>query len=247
MTHDSLPSKPDLSLHTLIHFLDRFVYRNARSTAAGPRGMSIMQPLAGGDATLFLASARYSSRGKAPVNSEAFLRRGVKDVAADEAFFHDYFSRLGKANAAVKRKRVARGHDPATRSDDEDKERDIWKALVMSRPELEGDEQSDGEMDLEDVFSGSEAESLPLDNDGEKTGTDLDLESDDEVFVASDTELPLDVDRTLRDGLLVRQMPQATAAHGNPPVKKRRRLKHLPTFASADSYAAMLSSDNEDG
>ena len=256
MSHDSRPSKPDLSLHTLIHFLDRFVYRNARSAAAGPRGMSIMQPLAGGDGT-FLASARYSSKGQAPLNSEAFLRREVKDVAADEAFFHDYFSRIGKAGTAAKRKVVARSHEPATASDDEENERDVWKALVMSRPELEGDEQSDSEMELEDVFSGSEAEVVALDNTdapgsdddayseaAENTATDLDLESDDEAFVASDTEIPSDIDRDLRDEPLTQEAP---APHGKPPTKKRRRLKHLPTFASAEDYATMLNGDDDDG
>jgi len=260
MTHDSLPNKPDLSLHTLIHFLDRFVYRNARYIATGPKGMSIMQPLAGGDATHFLASARYSSKSQVPVNSEAFLRREAKDIGADEAFFHNYFSRIGKANAAVDRTDATKGRDPATGSDDEGNESDIWEALVMSRPELGGDEQSDSGMDMDDISFGSEDGSVALDDEevlgsqddalseaADGTDTDLDLESDDEALVASDTEIPSDVDQTLKNGLVAREISQATALDRQPPLKKRRRLKHLPTFASAASYAAMLSGDDDDG
>lgn len=219
-----------------------------------------MQPLAGGDGTHFLASARYSSKGQAPVNSEAFLRRGVNEVAADEAFFHDYFNRIGKANAAVKRKHLTRTHEPAIESDDEDNERDIWKALVMSRPELEGEEQSDTEMDMEGLLSDSEADLVTLGNEdapgsnddafsetADHSDTNLDLESDDEAFVGSDTEIPPDIDRTLTEGHVTSEMLQATATHGKSPMKKRRRLKHLPTFASADSYAAMLGGDDDDG
>ncbi|KAI4086360.1 MAG: hypothetical protein L6R37_008421 [Teloschistes peruensis] len=44
LTHDAMPPKTDLSSHTLIHFLDRFVYRNPKSTTAA-RGASIMQPI----------------------------------------------------------------------------------------------------------------------------------------------------------------------------------------------------------
>lgn len=259
MTHDSRPNKPDLSLHTLIHFLDRFVYRNAKSTATGPRGMSIMQPLAGGDTSHFLASARYSGEAQAPVNSEDFLRREVKDIGADEAFFHDYFTRIGKASAAVERTDVAKGRDFATGSDNDDDESDIWKALVMSRPELEGDEQSDSLVDMDDIFSGSEAGMVAVDDEeapgsqddalseaAADTGTDLDLESD-EALVASDTEIPSEVNRTLRDGPLAGEIFQAAALHRKPPIRKRRKLRHLPTFASAASYAAMLSGDDDDG
>lgn len=261
MTHDSLPSKPDLSLHTLIHFLDRFVYRNARSTASGPKGMSIMQPLAGGNTTHFLASARYSGRVQAPVNSEAFLRRGIKDIGADEAFYHDYFSRIGKAKAGVERTDFEKGREPATGSDSEEGESDIWKALVMSRPELEGDKQSDSGMDMDSMLSDSETESGALDDEEprgsqydassdvvEDSGTDLDLGGDDEALVASDTEIPSDVEHTLRneDGFETSGASQATALRSKPAVKKRRRLKHLPTFASAASYAAMLSDDDDD-
>jgi len=256
--HDSLPNKPDLSLHTLIHFLDRFVYRNAKSTAAGPRGMSIMQPLAGGDASHLLVSARYTSRGQAPVNSEAFLRLKSDDVAADEAFFHNYFNRVGKTKSAVQS--VARGDNESKGPQDEDDENEIWKALVNSRPELEGDEQNDSDLEMEDLESDSEDNSLALNSsqplglqddedspDGEDTGPELDLASEDEAFFASDDDIPSDIGRILGDGSVSSERFRETASRGKHPIKKRRKLKHLPTFASADEYAAMLNGDDGDG
>ena len=263
MSDDSPPNKPDLSLHTLIHFLDRFVYRNARSASAGPKGNSIMQPLAGGDASHLLASARYTSRGQRPVNSDAFIRLESRDVAADEAFFHDYFNRIGKANAVVQRTGTVIGRDAGTAAEDDDNESDIWKALVKSRPELEDDEQSDididMELEMEELLSDPEGDSLVSDGKhahgapdedmseaGGDIDADLDLESEAEAFVASDTDLPSDIDRTLRDELESTGSPHATAPAGKLSIKKRRKLKHLPTFASADSYAAMLSIDNSD-
>ncbi|KAI9879392.1 MAG: hypothetical protein M1830_008611 [Pleopsidium flavum] len=255
---DSLPNKPDLSLHTLIHFLDRFVYRNARSTAAGPRGMSIMQPLAGGDASYLLVSARYTSRGQAPVNSEAFLSLKSDDVAVDEAFFHDYFNRVGKAKPAVPRSSVVREDNERKGDQDEGSEDEIWKALVNSRPELEGDEESDNDLEMEDLESDSEDDSVVLDSkqrlglqddgvsqDGKDIGPELDLVSEDEAFFASDDNLPSDTDRTIGVRSASSERLQEADSRGKRQIKKRRKLKHLPTFASADEYAAVLNVDDE--
>ncbi|KAL9028943.1 MAG: hypothetical protein Q9196_002749, partial [Gyalolechia fulgens] len=95
-----MPPKPDLASHTLIHFLDRFVYRNPKTTTSA-RGASIMQPLTSSSAfdapnhqnKLLLSSApSFKERVKQPVNSEAFRKQEADKVAADEVFFHKYFS-----------------------------------------------------------------------------------------------------------------------------------------------------------
>ena len=44
---EPMAAKPDPTLHTLMHFLDRFVYRNPKSKTGTTHGSSIMQPLAG--------------------------------------------------------------------------------------------------------------------------------------------------------------------------------------------------------
>ena len=43
LTNQPLPSSPDLSLHTLNHFLDRFVYKNPKKLKK--KGSSAMQPV----------------------------------------------------------------------------------------------------------------------------------------------------------------------------------------------------------
>lgn len=247
---DTLPNKPDLSLHTLIHFLDRFVYRNARSSTAAPRGVSIMQPLAGGDTSHLLVSARHTSRGQAPVNSEAFRRLKSDHVAADEAFFHDYFTRVGRTKPGELRRSAVSGVDKKKESEDEDIEEEIWKALVNSRPELDDDEQSDSSLGMEDLESDSEDISpnletkqpgdLNLDGvsyDGEDTDLESELISDSEALLESEEYVPSKIDRTFENQSL------ASGLHN----QKRRKLKQLPTFASAEDYAAVLNGDDDEG
>ena len=60
--------------------------------------------------------------------------------------------------------------------------------------------------------------------------------SDEEAFVGSDEELPSDIEL---GGV---ELPKEDETSGR---KKRRKLKHLPTFASADDYAALLAGEDE--
>ncbi|KAI5304810.1 hypothetical protein KEM56_005882 [Ascosphaera pollenicola] len=77
--HTPMSGKADLSLHTLIHFLDRFVYRNPKQQTP-LRGASIMQPLAGGDGGNLLVSGA-TRRIEEPVNRESFWRKKGEEVA----------------------------------------------------------------------------------------------------------------------------------------------------------------------
>lgn len=74
----------DISLNTLVSFLDRFVYRNPKKTLQ-PKGASIMQPAAASDSTGMIVNkkgARSTDGGY--VNSEAFWRKKIEDVPADQ-------------------------------------------------------------------------------------------------------------------------------------------------------------------
>ena len=86
-----MPPKPDLASHTLSNFLDRFVYRNAKSAAGGPRGTSIMQPLAGGESRGVFLSSKTANHAQRPVNTDAFWHKKVEDVAVDEVIFPQVF------------------------------------------------------------------------------------------------------------------------------------------------------------
>ncbi|EFX05867.1 ccaat-box-binding transcription factor [Grosmannia clavigera kw1407] len=180
----SLP-KPDMANHTLMHFLDKFVYRNAKATDGKQHGASIMQPLvsAGDGATTsangasqIVAPAKAASQQQAQkqkpstsVNSAAFWNKKVEDVAAEDIFFHAYFSQVGKpaqtsraAKRDAQRKEkeaaeaaAAAGSDAGSDADEEE----IWKALKGSRPEVDADtvvDMDDLSDDDDDDMSGLE-------------------------------------------------------------------------------------------
>jgi ribosome biogenesis protein MAK21 len=67
---------------------------------------------------------------------------------------------------------------------------------------------------------------------------DMDV-SDEEAFLDSDDDLPSDMEL---GGV---ELPSAETAPSTSERKKRRKLKHLPTFASADDYAALLGDEDE--
>lgn len=97
--HEAMPPKPDLQQNTLVSFLDKFVYKTPKASAASAaKGASIMQPLTSGggdDSSVLLSAYSGISRAKAPVNSDSFWRRDIDMVGADEVFFHHYFSTVG--------------------------------------------------------------------------------------------------------------------------------------------------------
>ena len=279
-----MSGKPDLTIHTLSHFLDRFVYRNPKATAS-LRGSSIMQPLAGGDTSGLLVTSGRSGKARDPVNSEAFWRQKSEDVAADDAFFHDYFNRLGRDKLRTKKKADKKKRKGGEEDEDSEAESEVWKALVESRPEVgeglvDSDEEDFDMEDYDDAIGENEdedMEGLESESDGEiifndEDDSEVDTSQDEDAapaarkpqkdnaefekfdsednfdFDASDDEAFRDSDEDLPSDLGVEEVPQAEAAAGDAKREKRRKLKHLPTFASADDYAALLDQDDpEDG
>jgi ribosome biogenesis protein MAK21 len=277
LSHEPLSGKPDLTLHTLTHFLGRFVYRSPKA-AAPLRGSSLMQPLAGTDSQdLLVAAGGMSGKARAqePVNSEAFWRKRAEQVAAEDVFFHEYFNRLGKEKRSKKEKKAEKG--PVARAeeaveDESDNESEIWKALVESRPELEGDDDDDLDLDMDDldsafededdgdedvIFNDESDEEAEEEEEGGKdseTGTTQKAkeqlsDEDEDAFDmdVSDDEAFRDSDEDLPSDLDVGgvdvQMAEKDEKAGR---KKRQKLSHLPTFASVDDYAALLA-DEDDG
>lgn len=258
-----MSGKPDLTIHTLTHFLDRFVYRSPKASSA-LRGSSIMQPLAAGDANGLLVTAGKTARTQDPVNSEAFWKKRAEDVAADDVFFHDYFNRLGKDKERVqKNKKKSSKKDDS--EDESDAESEIWKALVESQPEIDGG-LSDDDLDLDDLESAMEedeedggAEGRGIDEvmfseesdedgkpaedmqEGDVEPFEMDISSDD-AFRDSDEDLPsdLDIDMEAQEDSDKGKNEQLSKR------EKRRKLKNLPTFASMDDYAALLDQDDPD-
>lgn len=233
--------KPELANHTLIAFLDKFVYRNAKAADTG-KGISIMQPVAaGGQGHILLSSKPSAKAAGSSLNSAEFWNKKSEDVAVEDVFFHEYFTRIGKSEQAERKKSKA-GKEAAEGEDAEEAaEEEIWDALVASRPEVEG--ESESEADFDDLMS------LDDDEDLKKQMAELDEQdgSEDEeeggVEFWDDTE-----DEDEEDELqpVAAAEEEADEKPESEHKKRRKALKNLPMFASADDYAEMLAQDDDD-
>jgi len=201
------PPKPDPSTHTLIHFLDRFVYRNPKQRAdANLRGSSLMQPaLASTNTTDSLVRGLSSAGsgkngatvGAAPLNTEQFWARRVEDVAPDQVFFHKYFAEVGpRRNARAEKKKDKKkeeeedGDEDGVDGLDEDEKRiggedEIWRALVGSNQELEDGADVDDEDDEDDD------DVLEMDEDSDDL---LSFDGDGDAESGEDNENGVDIE-----------------------------------------------------
>ncbi|CDS08835.1 hypothetical protein LRAMOSA10196 [Lichtheimia ramosa] len=183
---EKIAEQSDMHNYTLIHFLDRFVYRNPKKTAT-TRGKSIMQPLPGRqDGGILMTRGNAQEEHAIPVNSEAFWRKKIEDVPVDEIFFHKYFQqkRAGEDldQESSKKKRKLEDEDV----DDEQNEDEVWRAMMSSIPGgLDDDEDIDNVDDEdEDDFDDDEMRALLEDDDddeeAEDMGSDEDMMDDDD-------------------------------------------------------------------
>lgn len=153
----TLTGSPDISLNTLISFLDRFVYRNPKKTIQ-PKGASIMQPAAASDKSGMVVKGEGEAG--VMVNSEAFWRKKIEDVPVEMMFFHRYFAEKLK----MKEKRG------------KDKERST-KGSEFGESGSEGDEDEDEEMeDSDEDKSENENEDEDADSDAAEDDEDSDPE-----------------------------------------------------------------------
>ncbi|KAI0889475.1 CBF-domain-containing protein [Annulohypoxylon maeteangense] len=234
--------KPELANHTLIAFLDKFVYRNAKAVDS-TKGVSIMQPVAAsGQGSVLLSSKPSAKAAGSSLNSAEFWNKKSEDVAVEDVFFHEYFSRVGKSEQAQRKKakkdKAAEGEDAEEAAEDE-----IWDALVASRPEVEG--ESDDEADFDDLMS------LDDDQDLEKEMAELDDGSEDEeeggVEFWDDSDDDDDEgDSELQKAPVDEGEEEKEKKPESERTKRRKAIKSLPMFASADDYAEMLAQDEDD-
>lgn len=269
INQEPIKEKPDPTIYTLMNFLDKFSFKNAKTKTQATHGSSIMQPMSGtAKAGDYLITARDGDKTHDPVNSEQFWRRKVDDVRVDEAFFHTYFEKAGKAKQTNKKEKKKKKQEDEKSEGSEEEE--IWKALVNSRPEIEGEDEDDegwSDIDMEDMMSDDEdAQGLGLDEgvelnlgsdeagenedeeavltqdeDDDMDGLNLD---DEEAFIDSDAELPENID--VNDDTDIEEPPLSKPKDKDNDRKsrKKRKLKHLPTFASAEDYAKLIGDDD---
>ena len=246
-----LPPKPDLTSNTLSHFLDRFVYRNAKSKSM-TRGTSIMQPLAASDSSGLLVTTHLRKPAQAPVNTESFSNIDVGKIAADEVFFHKYFSTTTKGKQKAKKKKEKRKRQADEHSEAEEDEDEIWQALVTSRPELEGsndgeESESEGMVSFADYSDGASSiddRDQPLADEDAQQLESFDLEDCEEVLIGSDDEVPDNLDKSFEEevefGNNFEESNLGVEQHKQQRRRKRLKLKNLPTFASAEDYTKLL-------
>ncbi|KAI1275260.1 CBF/Mak21 family-domain-containing protein [Xylaria sp. FL0933] len=232
--------KPELANHTLIAFLDKFVYKNAKATDHA-KGASIMQPIAASGQSQVLLSSKSSTKDIDSVNSALFWNKKSGDVAVEDAFFHEYFTQMGKPGQAEREQKRKAKKDAAGEDEEEDEEAnedEIWDALVNSRPEIQEDSDDgagfDDMMSLDD--SDKEFRKAMEEDDGEDAFNldDSDMEiSDDEIDEDEDEEVEEPASKDEKKD----EKPESERK------KKRKALKALPLFASAEDYAEMLAQD----
>ncbi|KAL6251897.1 RNA-binding ribosome biosynthesis protein mak21 [Rhinocladiella similis] len=251
LRHTKLPGKPDLNLHTLSHFLDRFVYRNPKLSSAGLRGSSIMQPMANDTSNVLIGSTLSAAR-KLPLNSVEFKTKKQEDVAAEDIFFHQYFSSLGSAGSnKAKAQKKSRDEDDGSVDEDE-----VWKAMMESAPDLEGAEEGDDDLDMSEVDSELMASSEgEVDDDDNNDDDDVDLdpalfdEDDDDLvqMPREEDDEPADEGASDFEGFgedLTSSKDKRK--EDKEKAKKSKKAKNLPTFASAADYAKMLDDDEDE-
>ncbi|WVO18506.1 hypothetical protein L204_106225 [Cryptococcus depauperatus] len=179
-----LTGSSDISLNTLISFLDRFVYRNPKKTAQ-PKGASIMQPAAASDKSGMI----IKGEGKAGmmVNSEAFWRKKIEDVPVDIQFFHSYFTeKLKRKEKKGKAKEQSHKTSDFEESDNENVDEDT---VVGDEEELQSENEQPKEVEEEASEEDSDPEeaeiwkamkaSMPHVNDN------MDISEDDFISISN--------------------------------------------------------------
>lgn len=251
--------KPELANHTLINFLDKFVYKNPK-VADSKRGGSIMQPvLAAGSAAHVVVPGKAGTKHQPNVNSAAFWNKKQEDVAAEDVFFHAYFSQIGKPGQEAKTKKAKKEETGDGQEGQEEMDEDeVWDALVNSRPEVGGEDDDDMDLDMGEDDESDLAELLDMSDEDE------DEDDDDDMDLDGEGAAELEDGEEIADGW--EDEDEAPSDEEEPAVKKgkasakgkegkdgkdgkgrmnKRELKKLPMFATADDYAALLADDDE--
>ena len=199
-----------------------------------------MQPvLAAGSSAHIVASGKVGAKPQETVNSAAFWNKKAENVAAEDVFFHEYFSQIGKPGQGTKTKEARED------GSDSEQEDEIWQALVESRPEIGGDDDAadvdmseDDDADLaellDDMSDSDDAEDMDEDDvEASSGGEDVefsDFGDEDEDAGSGDQEEEIAPEK----------------AKTKPGRLRRKELKALPTFASVDDYAAMLAEEPDE-
>ncbi|KAJ1675905.1 RNA-binding ribosome biosynthesis protein mak21 [Spiromyces aspiralis] len=195
LDHEAINEAPNLHLHSLSHFLERFVYRNPKMKE-GPqyRGQSLMQPL------IDTKGAQQAIISKKPVglseskrfDPEKLASMSVEEVPEDERFFHKFFQMKKDKGLFDRNKGKKKGGKKSKGDDSEDEDVDAmidkdamaedstgFAAALMGRDEpFAGSSDDDEELDEDEVWKAMK-DNMPEDLE-EGLGSDIDLDDYDE-------------------------------------------------------------------
>ena len=159
LSSQPLTASPDLSQNTLSHFLDRFVYKNAKKLASSKtldgedvkgKGGSAMQPAASALEGVKLVKGELGSKNDLRVNDPAFWKgRKERDVAVDEMFYYKYFTEKSERERKMAEKV---GKRKGAEEDSEESEDEAEKSDEDEEQSEEGSEVSEGELDEDEVW-----------------------------------------------------------------------------------------------
>ncbi|KAJ2913545.1 hypothetical protein MD484_g6868, partial [Candolleomyces efflorescens] len=262
LSSQPLTASADLSQNTLSHFLDRFVYKNAKklpSEDVKGKGGSAMQPSASTLEGVKLVKGELGFSGGVTVNDPAAWRgRKEKDVAADEMFYYKYFTEKSERERKMAKKvgkRRVEGEDEDEDSDEEEEEVESG-----DEEEAEASEVSEGELDEDEVWKAMQA-SMPKvaeeddlmlgSEDDDSVESDMDDDSELSLVEGSDNEDLIPMDMVPYDGSSESEwggVEADTKKRKHSPDEKaaRKKRKALPTFASYEDYAKLIEDGPED-
>ncbi|KAJ8688979.1 RNA-binding ribosome biosynthesis protein mak21 [Pleurotus ostreatus] len=201
LSSQPITASADLSLNTLSHFLDRFVYKNPkkvkgdndgvgiRSTnSAKPKGSSVMQPAA---TTIDGASGVKLMKGEVGdpgglVNEESFLRRRPQDIPVDQLFFHKYFVRKHEQSKGVSRPKDAEDDDTDVDSDANQGTKDSGDRVDGAAEGAPPSEEGTDDEEEAEIWKAMKA-SMP------------NVAGDEDELDDSDIDSPLDLDPEIDD------------------------------------------------
>lgn len=254
---EKVTSDADLTLNTLMHFLDRFVFKNPKKRS-GVKGSSIMQPSlsdAQGDVLVRRTDAPLSY-----VNTAAFWSQKPENIPADQQFFHQYFqTKLKRSHVPEKPQEQPAEEEASEPATDDEEEDEIWKAMKSSMPSHEeGDDVDQDDEDDDDELlaqlkadaelDGSEPDEV--DDDGHESASvsdDEDDNEDDGMFLEDEEDLVpfTNFEDEEEDAPAAGTKRSADEADDDATRSSRSKRRAMPAFASAEDYAHMLDSDDE--
>ncbi|KAF8431689.1 CBF/Mak21 family-domain-containing protein [Boletus edulis BED1] len=271
-----ITSSPDLTLNTLSHFLDRFVYKNPKKTKS--KGASAMQPAASAADGIAVKRLKGEASGGALPNEDTFWKKKEDEVPVDEAFFHKYFTRKICGQVSQNESREKEGSQGFREPSDEDstdneheadeegssdtEEDAVWKTMQATMPGEEGDEaflEEDYDIDDDELLSDPNASSNSTAEGSE--GFDEGEIGDSTSFAEGSDDDDLVVVDDIPNGLIeydgsdaeTEQDREWGGISGGDKRKwndksqtGRKKRKTLPTFASYEEYARMIEDGPED-